>query len=476
MSLADLQKLPEGLAEAATIVDGLDLCLAMGMSRLSDLEREKLTAFGEVFAGSPLGEPVKVALEAIAESRFAPEHFLPLAIARASLQASQHDALRAQLAAALQLADSPAVEAPSLQVQDREAVARLSAAQHLLAELAISGFANAQPEQLAGFARHLEALQEHADSARAAALFTSFFHELLETLPVDGPEKAPRRRWGDLWSRGFITASYPAQPDSAQPRPAKGLFTPIGSDVRSSAFFCAAAIHGVFQPDDGGPAFWTWMAFQSYKVDLISGHENWALFRPAIDPLLQALADGGTFQINEGGVFPDGRLTAVEMTAAPATSFDPVALVEKAVGQLPPAPDVYTRHPVHLAQPVLLREIAVTKAGEGWMAKSADGVTLPLFAEANPDWSELGAIDLATLTQLVGFIRFDAGAWRLQPLCGRAKLPDPPAPPKKKVKPPKGGWGEGWVRTGMYALAALTASPSETLEVLSERASKLLRS
>lgn len=452
----DLSSLPQGITEAEDLLDGLDQCWSIGLSRLADAERAALGNFVQAFARTPLAEPLADALNGILAAEFKPERLLQIAIARASLQASIHDALAKQLEAACGIKGSPSTHVPRLRPLSKEAATIASGAQQWLAELAIVGFGNLQPAQITSFASNLETLQVAQGSGRAAALLTGFLGELLDASPIHDSASIPQRRWADLWTRAMLLISHPVDEDLSQTEVTGGVFTPIGLDVRAHGHFVRLMAHGCLKPKTGETRWVVWTA-QRYKVDVIDGHEIWALFQPEIDPVLEAIENGASLSIEKGTVSAEGMISFEKPTVT-GNGVDLAGVVRDVATQSLPVTDVYTRHPIHLACPVLVE-------GES---------SLPILKETVPPWSELQSL-LNKPKTVAGLLRYDQRRWNLQPLALFGAVPPPPESSKKKSKPAKKAATEGWVRTGMHGRTALKVHPPETMEILAERASKMLR-
>jgi hypothetical protein len=102
-------------------------------------------------------------------------------------------------------------------------------------------------------------------------------------------------------------------------------------------------------------------------------------------------------------------------------------------------PPALARHPVHIAEVVHLT------AGHG----------LPVAVERIPEESMLTPESIATAPEVIGLLRFDRGGWRVQPLCLRQK--------------------RGFVQAGEELARARSKLKHQSLEVLQERAGRLLR-
>ncbi len=193
-----LKSLPSGVEGTLDLVERFDDCLVHGFARLGDTHRHSLDDLAAIFDGSPLGQPVAEAVAAVGRSEFVPRSFLVLASARVALLGAVHDALFAQIQAAL---GRPAVrveEAPSLSPGGSSAA--MASVQHWLAELAIAGFRQLEETAVAPFAATLDNLQDDPDLTGLATLLTGFRNELLRSMPTARRPDLPAFRWGDLWS------------------------------------------------------------------------------------------------------------------------------------------------------------------------------------------------------------------------------------------------------------------------------------
>jgi hypothetical protein len=427
--MKDLATIPPAVDEALALAERFDAALLHGFGRLGEEHREHLEALAGVFAGSPLESAVSEAVAAVGRSEFVARSFLSLASARVALLGAVHDALVAQACGTLGRPAPP----------DEEAVARpaggsatgLASAQQWLTELAIAGLKNLEESSVAPFAATLEGLEADPELTGLAALLLGFSNELLGSMPLGRHSVVPAFRWGDLWSAAMVRTQQ--LPPELSFREVSGVLTPIGLDVQSHEHFVCVTLWGVF--DDGQAARTVRVPFAGYKVGAIGGAEVWDLFEPFDGPILEALKGHKTLRVSQAELRANGDLVLRTPPEASGRA-DPFAAAG-AFGSLPCPP--LARHPVHIAEPVLL-------AGEHG---------LPLALERLPRESTLSENLAEPAPELIGLLRFDRGGWRVQPLCVR--------------------WNKGFLISGEDLAAVRKKQKTRTLEVLRERAARLLR-
>jgi hypothetical protein len=149
--------------------------------------------------------------------------------------------------------------------------------------------------------------------------------------------------------------------------------------------------------------------------------------------VLEALEGHKVLRVASAELREDGDLVlrSPPKVGGPA---DPFAMVDR-LGSLPPPPAL-ARHPVHLAEVVHL----------------GSGHGLPMAAERLPAGTEIRDEH----PEILGLLRFDRGGWRVQPLCLRHPI-------------------QGLVQLGEDLAEARKKRKHHSLEVLQERASRLLR-
>jgi hypothetical protein len=425
-----LAALPPGVDETLGLVERFDDCLLHGFARLGDVHRSSLRALVDVLGGSPLGPAVLEAVDAVGRSEFVTRTFLALASARVALLGAVHDALLAQARAALDRPWQSIEERPLL--SPGGLATALSSTQQWLTDVAISGFRQLEESGVAPFAATLHNLQDEPNLTGLSALLTGFFGELLRSVPVARQPVLPAFRWADLWSAAFIrTQQLPAPPGF---REAKGTLTPLGLDVQSHENFVCALLYGLL---DDGKVRTVRVPFNGYKVAVIDGPEIWDLFGAFARPILEALEEHRVLRVANAELREDGDLIFRSPPRVDGAG-DPLALAGR-LTSLPPPPAL-ARHPVHIAEVVHLQ----------------NGHDLPLAVERIPPWSELNADTAVDAPELIGLLRFDRGGWRVQPLCIRHQK-------------------RGLVQTGQELAGARKKLKHQSLEVLQERASRLLR-
>jgi hypothetical protein len=363
---------------------------------------------------------------AVGRSEFVARSFLALAGARVALLGAVHDALLAQVRAVLKRPPVAAEERPPL--PPGGAAAALASAQHWLAELAIAGFRQLEETAVSPFAATLEKLQDIPDLTGLAALLTGFFGELARSVPAARMPEIPAFRWGDLWSAAFVRTQHLPPPIGF--READGTLTPIGLDLHTHENFAAAVLYGFL---DDGDVRTVRVPFGGYKVGAIVGAETWDVFGAQAAPVLEALAGHKALRVANAELREDGDLVlrSPPKVGGPA---DPFGMADR-LGSLPPPPAL-ARHPVHLAEVVHLER------GHG----------LPMATERLPARTEINVEP----PELLGLLRFDRGGWRIQPLCVRHPI-------------------MGLVQVGDELAEARKARKHHSLEVLQERAGRLLR-
>ena len=297
-------------------------------------------------------------------------------------------------------------------------------------ELAIAGFRQLEETAVAPFSATLEAL--HADDGLTglAVLLTGFHAELMRSMPASRLAEIPAFRWGDLWSAAMIRTQQ--LPPTVGFRSVSGSFVPFGLDVRSHENFVLASLYGVFED---GQTTTVRIPFTGFKVGVIAGAEVWDLFGECVEPVLAALAEDRMSEISGAELREDGDLV---LRSPPDARGCGGSLRMGCEGDVDDRSAGHRRHPVHIAEVVRL---------EG-------GHRLPLAEERQ--WA--GALLLSSIADaadLIALLRFDRGGWRYQPLSVRKR--------------------GGFVMAGEDLTAARRKLKHRTVEILKERASRLLR-
>lgn len=451
-----LRTAPEAVTRAETLLTQVDACLSMGLGRLGAEQLSALDSLARSLQGTPLGAPLADAIKALRRSEFSERALLSLAAARGALQGAMHDALLAQASQAL---GRPApLSAPPLDTEVQELashqVTYLESARQWLVELALAGFARLGPEALLPFAATLEKLQGEPRLVRQSSLLTGLYQELVSSLPIDGMGALPLYRWADLWSRAMLVcvrAPLPAKEEAAS-----GELRVLGTVLRHHPNFVSVVAYGVLGAGDS--ARWVRASLASYKVDVLTGAEVWRLFASSAPNLLKAITERASLSLKAMPLSSAHDFLWEDKKASAGAVIDSVAEVRafalggKAALRAPLA--AFDRHPVQLAEPVFVEGAALQKGdGTRGPALVLEGASLPLLTRRMSQAAEPTEEQVSGATGVFGLLRYDAGAWGLEPLLAFGKG-------KKDI-----------FHTGREA----SKYKSDSLAVLQERASRLLR-
>ncbi|WP_030171433.1 hypothetical protein [Spirillospora albida] len=442
---------PEGVGAALDVIAGFDEALARGLGRLG--EDGSLQALAGALAGSPLGPVAAEAAEKIAIGGLGDERLTAMAAGRSAVFGAVHDALLARLDGALgreRIAweDGPAGEPAAANL--------LSGCRSWLGELAIAGWRGVDHDLVSASDPVVEALLAEPRLRRLAVLLDGFAAELRASSPVATMERLPVRRWADLWARALLLARGAGSTVPAGT--VSGRLLILGAEVHEHATAVQVRVHGILEGGDGPRLVRAGVA--AAKVDTITGPAVWNLLgdHPA---LLAALAEHRGLDVQDmpvagGGdlVWDDGRANAGEPADPFATAR--VRLAEASAPAVPPL----ERHPVRIAEPVLL---------EGYTVKDGklelDGHSIELDLDRLPPSGPLTPQLVAASTSCIGLVRWD-DRWRVQPLAVQATVR------KKPVEAHNGDWAQG--PTDPKVVKA-EARSGDVVAVLRERAGRLLR-
>ncbi|MEU8925971.1 hypothetical protein AB0D10_34405 [Kitasatospora sp. NPDC048545] len=450
-----------GLDEALAVVDAFDRVLTDGLLRPQPAQARALADLAGAVAASPLAATVAAAAEKAAAGAADEEHLLALAAARTALLGAAHDALR-QVVAEATGRTTAAWTAPAPATQDAPNL--LSAARAWLADLARAGWHGMDHDLVAGSAQVVTAMLPDPDLRRLAVLLDGFAGELAACCPGAGLERVPVRRWADLWSRALLL-THPGMTAAPSTGTVTGRLLPLGVDLQEHATAAQAQVLAVLEPADGSAPRLVRASVSAPKPDSVVGAGIWQLLRPRLS-LLAAAGDGRAMTVTDLPVTAEGDLLWRDECAQPASPADPFATARAVLPTALDAPLApLERHPVRLAAPVLV---------EGYTAHEDDGVltfTLaghPLTVDTGriPAASPLTPQAVAASTACIGLLRWDAGAFALQPLAVETTVK------RRTVGVHAGAWAGG---TTDKAGAKAEAAATDTVAVLRERAGKLLR-
>ncbi|MFC3999383.1 hypothetical protein ACFOVU_25960 [Nocardiopsis sediminis] len=461
-----LDSAPAGVTDALAVVDGFDAALERGLARLDPASTEALAGLADAMAATPLGPAVGEAVDKLATGSVADGHIAALAGARTALLGAVHDALlsgldtaRGQARDPLPAAGAPAPAAGNV----------LAGSRSWLTELAITGWLGVDRDIASGGGQTIEALLSDPARRRLAVLLDGLAAELQASCPIAAMGDVPARRWADLWTRAVVLSQDGGPLATAAPATeASGRLLPLGADVHEHGTAVQVQVHAVFEPAGGGAARLVRATVAAAKVDAVVGPAVWKLF--ADHPvLLGALAGQQSVDITGMPLLDSGDLLWDDGRAAPGEPADPFAtarlrLTDAAASAVP----ALDRHPVRIAEPVLVEGYKATKPkGDGPPKISfvLDGVELPVDTGRLPAAGPLTAKLVAASSACIGLMRWDAGGWALQPLGVQTTVKRQPTVLHN------GDWALGPTDPKV----AKAEARNDALAVLQERAGRLLR-
>lgn len=455
-----------GLDEALAAVDALDAALTGGLLRPGPAQTAGLAALAQAVAGSPLAARTAEAADKAAAGTAGEDHFTVLAAARVALLGSVHDALAGRVAEAT--GRSPGTAPEPAPRREPTAANLLAAARAWLADLARCGWRGIDHDTIAASAQVVSAMLPDPALRRLATLLDGFAAELAASCPGADLERVPERRWGDLWSRALLLAL----PGAADPQPGgtlTGRLLPLGVDLHEHATAVQAQVHAVFEPDDGGPPRLVRAGAATPKPDTVIGAGLWQLLRPRLS-LLAAVGEGRAMELTGMPVTADGDLLWDKEKARPDETADAFTTARVALATATdPVTAPLDRHPARLAVPVLLEGYRAAQDEDGSVTftfPGGDGTALSVDADRIPAASPLTAKDVAKSAACIGLLRWDAGAFHVQPLAVEKTVK------KQPVAVHAGGWAGG---TADKAGAKAEKAATDAVTVLRERAGRLLR-
>jgi len=453
MSLSRPLSVPDAVKITNEVIASLDHCFKIGFSRLGADQFTALQTLSSITSGTPIGSKVSDAVEAIQRNEFVEKHFAAIAAARAALQGAQYDALRTEVASALgrEVPASKSLTVEPIKPDAGPLGVWTESTRNWLMELALAGFAQLESQTLAPFQATLQQLQGEKRATRLGAILTGFLQELLHSMPVSSMPEIPVYRWADLWTRSMLCALRDPGEPAKSGETVSGTFTPVGVDLRHHGFFAQADVYGLF--DDTNSVKTVKLSVATYKVDVIVGSEIWRCFPKHTDPLMRALSQRARLEIEDCTLLPTGELLW-DGVVKPGRSMKLLAEAKEHLGTLPSIAPM-DRHPMQIAEIVYLEN---GKFADKNTLDFGNGVSLPIATKRMSAASELKLDDVKKSNVLVGLIRFDGGAWSIQPLVvGQL------------------GKADSEKYTGSGALAARDPKKGDTLQELQAKASKLLR-
>lgn len=448
---------PEGAVETLDVVDGLDDALVHGLGRIGEAQAGALAAFAAALATTPLRDRVGEAVDKVRAGSLGDEHLAALAGGRAALFGAVHDAQLARLDAAL--GRSRAEWSAEMSDVDGPADNLLAGCRSWLTELAISGWRGTGQDLIAASGNVIEAAYAQPRLRRLAVLLDGLAAELRAASPIATMTRLPARRWADLWSRGVLLAHSGGRPVVTATE-VSGRLLILGVDVHEHGTAVQLQVHGVLE-ESGGARRLVRASISAGKTDTVIGPAIWRLFT-AYPLILNGLANHGVLEVSGMPLLPSGDLVWHEERASAAEQADPFATARVLLGgATAPAVPPLERHPVRIAEPVLVEGYTVTEG-----AIDLGGSTIELDLPRLPGCGPLTAAIVASSSACLGLMRWDAGRWLLQPLAVQTMVK------KKPVVVHNGQWALGHPDP---KVAKASSGKDDTVAVLRERAGRLLR-
>ncbi|GLZ15597.1 hypothetical protein Acsp04_58320 [Actinomadura sp. NBRC 104425] len=454
-----LAQSPPGVAEAVEVVAGFDAALAGGLARLGPRHTEAVNALAAAVGASPLGTALADASAKVAGGAIGVPEMTALAGARAALLGAAHDALLARLDGALGRSRAVWEERPA----EGEPVPAnlLAAARSWLRELAIAGWLGVDEGLASAAEQAVEALWGEPRLRRLAVLLDGMAAELRVSSPVATMDRVPERRWADLWTRAVLLSHSGGWTGGTAT--VSGRLLPLGVDVHEHGTAVQAQLHAVLEPADGdGPVRLVRVAVSAAKVDTIVGPEVWKLLS-AYPTLLAALAEHRSVNVAGMRLTAGGDLLWDEERAEAGEPADPFATARVRLPDAEaPAVAPLDRHPVHIAEPVLVEGYKVKREGTFDLGGQILAVDLDRLPPGGPLTERL----VTASTACIGLLRWDAGRWSLQPLAVQSAVK------KQPVAAHNGDWALGPTDPKVVKAQVRSGDP---VAVLTERAGRLLR-
>ncbi|MBV1856450.1 hypothetical protein [Catellatospora tritici] len=448
----------DGVAEAYEVVAGFDGALVPGLLRPGAEEIAALHALAAAVAGTPLSGRVAEAVEKTVAGSISDEHLAALVAARSALLGACHDELLSRLDEASGRtrqtwsgATEPAPGGENL----------LAAARSWLSELAIAGWRGLDHDLVSHADQVVQALLADPSLRRLGVLLDGFAGELRACAPGATMPRVPVRRWADLWSRAVLLA----QPGALAPTSrgtVSGRLLPLGIDLQEHPTAVQAQVHAVLETADG--ARLVRASVSAPKVDTLVGPGTWQLLRGHC-ALLAAVSEQRAMELTDMPVTAGGDLLwsdAYAVMGAPADAFA-TARVRLATAVATPVPPL-ERHPVRIAEPVLLEGYASTTADDG-VTLALPGVELAVDTDRMHNAGPLTPELVAASTACLGLLRWD-GRWTVQPIAVEAPVK------RKTTAVHAGAWAGGATDA---AGTKVEAAAADAVKVLRERAGRLLR-
>lgn len=472
---------PAGVEEALDLVAGFDHGLVDGLGRLGEERVTALTRLAGALTGTPLGQRVGEAVEKTAAGSVGDDQLAALAGARAALLGAVHDALLDRFDAATGRSRAPWPQPPAAETRSTGTEATVPDAGNLLAacrswlnEVAITGWRNVDHDLVAAAGQIMPALLAQPGLRRLAVLLDGLAAELQAAIPASTMRALPVRRWADLWARALLLAQAegwaPAggwsPADSGPAGQVSGRLLILGVELHEHATAVQAQVHAILEPTGGEPRL-VRTSVAAAKVDTITGPAVWQLLS-GFPVLLAAVAGHRGVEFTDLTLLDSGDLRWRDDRARLGEPADPFATARvQLAGALAPAVAPLERHPVRIAEPVLLEGYSVTAGTDtGRLTIDLGGNQLAVAVDRLPAAGPLTPELVASSSACLGLIRWDAGEWLLQPIAVQTTVK------RRTVGVHGGDWALGPTDP---KVAKAAARAGDALAVLRERAGRLLR-
>lgn len=469
--ISHLNNLPDGLIATEKLIADFDDCFLVGFANLESQGEQTLESLKRIFSGTPLENKLNEAITSILSNEFLDTHFITLAAVRASLQGCIFDTLKIQVMEALGRKVTPETASQMNEIETTEFPQHLQSltagVRHWLMEIALVGYSRLETSAIVPFSTSLEKIQEDPLLTRQSALLTGFFNELMKEIPAEDSSKIPIYRWVDLWTSAMIgTLSLPqdlSTPSSTANQIVKvsGELELLGLDIGLHHNLINLVFYGILEGNNLKNNFKQMVRvnFSAYKVDVIKNNDIWLLF-PQVLPLLSAMSKGDALMINNMPLLPTGDI----LWTGEATFGNVYSLMKKAVENFAIGADGITifstkatdKHPILIAEPVFLDNYKIVEDGNNLKLIWQDEGELRIASERLSSLSEITTEVIKQSNQIFGLLRFDAGHWAIQPLSILVK-------------------GKIIITVNLTSVQGKNSSKSNTLTILQERASRLLR-
>ncbi|WP_222106390.1 hypothetical protein [Catellatospora sichuanensis] len=449
----------DGVTEAYEVVAGFDGTLVAGLLRPGAEQIAALHALAAAVSGTPLAGRVAEAVDKTVAGSISDEHLAALVAARSALLGAAHDALLARLDDAAGRARQPWPATVTATAAGADNL--LAAARSWLSDLAIAGWRGIDHDLVSHADQAVQALLADARLRRLGALLDGFAGELRACAPGATMPRVPVRRWADLWARAVLLAQ-PGALTAAEAGTVSGRLLPLGIDLHEHPTAVQAQVHAVLETADGPRLVRA--SVSAPKVDTLVGSGVWQLLR-GHSALLAAVTEQRAMALTDMPVTAGGDLIWSDAHARLDTPAEPFATarVQLATAAAAPAPPL-ERHPVRLAEPVLLEGYTAAAHDDG-VTLALPGLAVDVDVERMHSAGPLTPALVAASTACIGLLRWD-GRWTIQPLGVEAQVK------RKTVAVHAGAWAGG---AGDAAGAKAEAAAADAVKVLRERAGRLLR-